>query len=425
MRQKFIRRFAPHREILVNATSIVGTTAVTSAFGSVYWLVAARRFPEQAVGLAAAAIAAMSLLGTVGMLGLGTLLVGEFPRRPGEETSLLSTALLTAGVLGAALGIAFALLAGRISPELQPLSSGAGTVLLFGIGVSLTASTLVLDTALIGLLRGGLQFERNLAFAATKLAALFPVALWWTSNLGIAILATWIAGVGLSLVGLGWRVARGRRGVDAYLPRIDLLRRLGGAAVRHHLLNLSLQTPGLVLPLLVTIMLSVETNAAFYVAFMLAGFVFVGPRSLTNVLYATAAKDPATLPQKIRFTLGLAVLIGLAPNVVLQSGAEPILRFFGSRYAEAAWPLRCLCLAVFPLIVKDHFVAVCRIQNRVAAAARVAALGGSVEITLAAVGALAGGLLGLTTGWLIGVCFEAALMARTVRQVAAPADEAR
>src|SRR5881275_3639940 len=71
--------------ILVNAGSLVGTTAVTSVLGFVYWWLAARQFPPEAVGFASAAISAMMLLATICILGLGTLLVGELPRQPGKE----------------------------------------------------------------------------------------------------------------------------------------------------------------------------------------------------------------------------------------------------------------------------------------------------------------------------------------------------
>lgn len=74
----FIRNLA-NRELLLNAASMVGTTVITAGLGFVYWWLAARQFPQEAVGFASALISAMSLLGTLGMVGMGTLLIGEFP----------------------------------------------------------------------------------------------------------------------------------------------------------------------------------------------------------------------------------------------------------------------------------------------------------------------------------------------------------
>src|SRR5262249_55428525 len=70
-----------NRDLLRNAGSLAATTGLTSAFGFGYWIYAARVFPQEAVGYGSAAISAMTLLGTVGMFGLGTMLIGELPRR--------------------------------------------------------------------------------------------------------------------------------------------------------------------------------------------------------------------------------------------------------------------------------------------------------------------------------------------------------
>src|SRR5437879_9806702 len=83
--------------MLFNAASFVGTFIVKSGFGFAFWWIAARQFSPQSVGLASAAISAMTLLGTFCMLGLGTLLIRELPRQPGKAVTLISSALLLVG----------------------------------------------------------------------------------------------------------------------------------------------------------------------------------------------------------------------------------------------------------------------------------------------------------------------------------------
>src|SRR5688572_26573364 len=163
-----IRRLA-NRDLLMNAASMIGTTVITAGLGFVYWWLAARQFSQEAVGFASALISAMSLLGTLGMIGMGTLLIGELPRQPEHRATLITTALVVAGGVSAALGIIFALIAPLVSVEFRPLAGGASTILLFTTGVVLTAVTLVLDQAMIGLLRGELQLWRNAIFALGKL----------------------------------------------------------------------------------------------------------------------------------------------------------------------------------------------------------------------------------------------------------------
>jgi hypothetical protein len=70
-----------NRDLLDNAGTLLGTTAVTVGLGFFYGALAARLFTQQEVGYGAAAVSAMTLLGTIGTFGLGSLLVGELPRR--------------------------------------------------------------------------------------------------------------------------------------------------------------------------------------------------------------------------------------------------------------------------------------------------------------------------------------------------------
>lgn len=410
-----------NRAILVNASSLIATTAVTAGLGFVYWLVAARGFSPAAVGLASASISAMTLLAYAGMLGLGTMLMGELPRQPGRESSLITSAVLLSGLAGGILGLLFAVLAPIVSPDFRPLQASPGTIALFAMGVALTSATLVADQALIGLLLGGLQLGRNAAFAVVKLGALILVSVWLKQKTGLTIYATWIVGNLLSLVMLAvLGSARGWLQLGAR-PQWSALRGLRRAAIGHHGLNLALQFPVLGLPIVVTATLTAAFNAYFYVAWMVAvSFVWVAPAALCLVLYTVSSKTPAMLGRALRFTLGVSLAVGLLSNIVLPLIGDPILHLFGGTYAVHAGPsLRILVLAVFPLIIKDHFVSLCRIDRRLAKATVLIAAGGLLELTGAAAGARLGGLGGLSLGWAAVICIEAVLMAPAVYRAAA------
>lgn len=408
--------------ILINAGSLIGTTAVTGVFGFAYWWIAARHYPPQAVGLASAAVSAMTLLGAICILGLGTLLIGELPRHPGQEASLISAALIIAGGVGAGGGIIFILVAPLVSPAFLPFSANIGIILLFAAGVSLTAIINVLDAALIGLLKGTLQFWRNALFAVAKLVILL-LASYWLVKGGEVVYGTWVAGIVLSLVPLaGLLVLNVGRSARSLLPDWSLIHKLRAAALEHHALNLILQFPMTALPVLVTFLLSATVNAWFYVSWMISGLVFIASYALTTVLFAINAGQTTELMHKIRITLGLALITSLLCNVVLLVGASQILMLFGHAYEQqASWCLRILGLGAFPMLITDHYMAVSRIHGKVLKAALpVATIGCVLELVIAAVGAHFGGLVGLSLGWVIALCIQAAVAFPTVYRAAFP-----
>lgn len=410
-----------NQAIFTNAGSLVLTTGVTSVLGFVYWWLAARQFPSATVGLASAMISAMTLLGTISVLGLGTLLIGELPRRPHQAGPLIITALTGSGLVGGILGIVFTLLGPWISSDFKILSGSILNTILFALGVSLTSVTLVLDQALIGLLRGHLQLWRNTLFAVTKLGVLFLVSTVLTDSSSLSIYTTWAIGNVLSLVWIIMLAFQRRNRQHISWPQLYLLRGIWHAALGHHALNLTLQAPTLALPLVVTASLSATANAHFYVAWMIAGFVFVGPGSLTTVLYAVGAAAPEVLASKIRVTLGLSVLIGTGAIVALLLGGEYVLRMFGNSYAvESMISLRILVFVTFPIIIKNHFITIRRIKKQTAGTAVWTTLSGIIELLLAAMGARIGGLPGLCLGWLIAITIESIVMSYTVYKVAFP-----
>lgn len=366
----------------------------------------------------------MTLIGTFAVLGLGTLLVGELSRQKGKEASLISAALVLVGVVGACFGIVFAAVAPYLSTDFQVLRTSIGNIALFTFGVSLTAITLVLDQALIGLLRGGMQLWRNTFFAVTKLVALFAVAFWVFKETGLTIYATWVIGNALSLVALAcFAVIKGEKVNKNYLPQWGLLRKLGPEALKHHALNLTLQAPSLILPVLVTVMLSATTNAWFFVSWSIASFANIASSALTTALYAASSTQTTTVARKIRLTLSLALAATVLTNCVLLFGTKQVLGIFGHSYAvQALWSLRILGLESFPFIIKNHYVAVRRIQGRVARATLPTIAGSVLELGSSTVGAYLGGLSGLSLGWLLAVCIEAICMSRTVYKAARPID---
>jgi hypothetical protein len=294
--------------------------------------------------------------------------------------------------------------------------------------VSLTSTALVLDQALVGLSRGMAQLRRNVSFAAGKLVLLLLVGLWLGNGTGLAIYGTWVVGILLSFAVITRALPMSLAQVS-FARAWTLVRDLGRAAAAHHLLNLVLQAPGLMLPLIVTAVLSAEVNAGFYVAWMFVGLVFVAPDSLATVLYTASAANPKELPRRlVRFGV-LSFAIGGLANLALWFLGGPVLTLFGQTYADTATTsLHILALGVFPLVVRFYYVAVRRTEERVKSTAFLMAGGALLELTGATLGALWGGLTGLCIGWVSALCIQALVLApsvmRTIRRGPQPAHPA-
>ncbi len=408
-----------NRVLLTNVMWLVGTTVVTSGLGAIFWVTAARTFPVASVGLGSAAISAMTLLSQLGIIGFGTLLIGELPRRRENRTSLIATAAVIVGPVTGLLGLLFSLVAPHFFTNLGALGDSVGSAALFTAGVSIAGVALLLDHAVVGLLRGDLQFRRNLILSTSKLGALWLSVLLTANTTGMGIYATWVFGNIASLVYLGAVALQRGHPLATYYPRLSLMDGLKRSTLWHHALNLGLQIPGLTMPLIVVVVMSASMNAYFGVSWMLASFAFLMPSTLTTVLYAVGTAQPELLAQKMRLTLALSGVVGTLATAMLAGGSNQLLGLFGHLYAEhARLTLVLLSAGVFPLIIKTHFVAICRIRGQIARTALLLIGCCVLELTAATLGASIAGLPGISLAWLTAVSVEASLMASTIYHAA-------
>ncbi len=407
-----------NRSLLSNAGSMIGTAVSTAGLGVVFWLIATHYFSKDTVGVASASTSAMTLLGFIATLGLGTLLMSDLPQRKSRRAHLVLAALLVTGSAGALLGLGFALTASSISSNFDPLSANALSVAFFTAGVGLTALVFVLDQVLIGLLRGNAQLSRNIVFSVVKLALLAPVAALIADAGPQWVYGSWTIGIAASLLALlipFRRVARGLR------PDFHILGEMRASALAHHLFNLAAKTPDLLVPVLVVTLVSSAANASFYIAWMIAGFIFTVPWSLSTVVFAIGAGEKANLADRFRFSVYGSLAFGVLANLVLLPTAGPILGIFGADYAaQATLPLHILALGVFGDTVRMHFISAHRVQNRIGPALPIIWAGTVLELGAAATGASLDGLVGVAVGWVAAVSAESLVMGRDVLRAMRP-----
>lgn len=402
------------RRIMQISSSLASTTAVTSVLGLLFWTLAARRFTVEAVGVAGAAVSSMTLLGTLGSFGLGTLLIARLPHTPqGARRVLVRSALLTAGLLALLIAVVVPLVAvtGFGADNLRAVAGSPARALLFAGGTALMAAALVLDQAVLVLGSGALQLERNIVASVTKVAVLVLLSVIGQTS-GMAIFGAWAVGTAVSLPLVSWRT-RGGRALETGSRLIDAssLRGLWRTAASHHALNTTLQAPLQLLPLIVLVTLSARATGVFSTALQVTGFVFALPYAISVALFAAAKGDEREVLDRMRFTLPLGLGLSVLANLALFPLAPYLLSIFGSVYADQGTVvLRVLVLAGIPFVIKDHFVALRRVQNRTTQATVVLLGCTAVELAGALTGARLAGTVGLCVGWVIVLAFEAVLL---------------
>jgi O-antigen/teichoic acid export membrane protein len=238
---------------------------------------------------------------------------------------------------------------------------------------------------------------------------------------GSAIFAAWLAATVVSVAILAPLRSRLPSAGGVWPLMWDRLRSMASDALTHHVVNLSRSAAVWLLPVLVTITLSSEANAGFYVAFLMANLIVLVGKEATFTLYVVGARAPQTLWRQARFTFGFSALASAVGTIVLTIVGFQLLSAFGESYAETAYPtVAILAASALPVLVKDHWIAIHRVRGSVKIAAVVGVVTLVIELAAAVAGAVWGGLLGLAVWRLVALVGEALFMTPTLIRAMAP-----
>jgi O-antigen/teichoic acid export membrane protein len=162
------------------------------------------------------------------------------------------------------------------------------------------------------------------------------------------------------------------------------------------------RAPGLILPIVVTELLSPEANATWYAVWMMAWVVYVIPVQVGLSLFAEAAHRPDDLGLAVRRGLGLALAIGAVGAVGAAIVGPFMLSFLGPSYAESGTtPLRILVVAVLPFAFVQAYFSACRSRQKLAEAILTGICSGLVGVGAAVLAGLTYGLSGMAVAWLL------------------------
>jgi O-antigen/teichoic acid export membrane protein len=358
--------------LLRNSLFIMATTVVNSALGYGFWLIAARRFAAPVVGLAAAIIAAITIVALLASLGVGATLIQSLPE-PGRRVDrplTLWTGIVTA--TGASLVIACVILVALplISGEFAVLDAARYAAVFVIAAVAWTIAA-VLDSVFVAERAAGNMLSRNTVTAGAKVLVIALLTIMAATGVLVILVAwTFAAVLGLA-VGVGLLIRR----VGA-LPRPTLramatrARGLRSRIVGNQLIGVGGALPPLILPLLVTVRLSAKEDAYFYTTWMVCGIFLIISPAVSASLFAEGAHSPRELRSKTRAALTIICALLVPCGAVYLIIGTTLLSTFGAAYEQHAIELlELVVLSAIPDAITNVYVSLLRVQGRLAKAA--------------------------------------------------------
>lgn len=349
-----------------NALYLIIANLVVPLTGFFFWIIAARLYAVEDVGLASALIAAMTLLAILSTLGLNFGLIRFLPHSGQSANRMLNSCFTIASLAPIIFCGIFVAGISIWSPSLLFMRQNPIYLAAFVVFTAATTLSTIVNNAFVAQRRSGFTLARNLIFGLLRLPLPILLAVFFHS---FGIFVSW----GLSMV-VALIIS-----VLFFLPRAQPGYRLFPAISRstvnemmhfsfaNYLANLFWLLPGFILPLMVLNLLGAESNAYFYIASAAGGLLAMIPFATSMSLFAEGSYDEQRLGANTWRSLKLTFLILIPVAILMLVIADKLLLLFGSSYSESGTVLfRILVLSAFPIAINYIYLSMKRVQKKLA-----------------------------------------------------------
>ena len=385
-----------------NALYLILNITLNSLAGFLFWLLAAHLYAAGDVGMAAAAIAALTLLSMIAGMGLSQGLVRFLPAAGSGATQMINWSLSVGTLTSMAAAAIF--LAGTPvwSPGLRALRDDTLVSLFFIAFAALLTLHDVFIQIFVAFRRAEYTLYLNLAYALIRIGLVAAFAAFLES---LGVLYAW-ACASLAAVALGGLLYV-RRVYPGYRPYFSVIKPPPAVFLwfswTNGISNLIQLLPISLLPLFVAGLLGTEKTAYFFITWNV-GYLLTAPALAFSLsLFAEGSHREAELMRAVRRVLPpLFAVTGMGALVAWVLG-DKFLLLYGRDYSEQGIGLlKLMALASLPAVVSNVYLAILRVrrQNLLYMAAN-----GVLASTTVGAGyplLLHWGISGLGSGWLLG-----------------------
>ncbi|MFR9807272.1 lipopolysaccharide biosynthesis protein [Pseudonocardia sp. RS010] len=366
------RIHAIRRELAVplyrNTYALMLNTAVNSAFGLLYWVVAARTYPEAEVGRGNALTSLMLLVSVLTQLNFSQALIRFLPRSGTASARLILVSYAVSSGLGILGAGGVAVYCHLFRDPGDPLHMSLPFGLWFVASVVIWSLFNLQDAALTGLRESLWIPLENGIYGIVKLVLLVVVAQTAVSD---GVFTSWTLPVIALIVPVTLLLFRrllprhvaATRADQEPVSRRTLARYMAGDYAGQVFNQMS----STFLPVLIVGLMGPEEGAYFLPAQTVFTAINLLTMGITSSLIAEAARDPAHGHRYARAVLRRIALTVLPASVVIALVAPWLLQLYGTQYREnATFLLQLLMISVFPRVVVSLYMTMARLENRTA-----------------------------------------------------------
>jgi O-antigen/teichoic acid export membrane protein len=406
IRQLWANRF------YTNSLYLIATNALGALLGFVFWIVAARLYSTEEVGLASAVISAVGLMSLFSCMGLTEGVIRFLPKSDEDANKFINTIFSIVLFTSLLTSIVFLTGLGVWSPKLLSIQQNIFYYLTFVLLTVFFVLSSIIDSIYVAGRRAGFVFIRGAIFNTLKLALVIAFASYIES---VGIVASWGVSLGIAFIsGILILISRIQ---PAYRPTLVIKREVVSTLFKFSMASYSssLLWSGttMLLPIIVVNLLGAEANAYFYIAWSISTVLTMIPSAISTSLFAEGSNNQANLGDNVKRSLKMVSLLLIPSAIILFVLARWLLSLFNTSYADnSVTLLRFLVIAALPAAINVIYINIKKVEKELKTilliSASLAVLNiGLSYILLPRIGINGAGIAWLSSHSVVAICIVA------------------
>ena len=379
-----------HDPLYRNAFLLTLSMLVASALGLFFWIIAAKLYSKEDVGVATALFSTGALLVTISRLGFDQTLTRFFPQ--GDKSKIFSSIIIVTTIITIIFAISLAFIVVPFLPSLELIRSN---FIFFVVFVILLSYSIIASSAFVASRKAGSSLFLNVIMGS-RLVFLFPLIAVGALGILGSLTAAYFITMLFSVVML-YRIGIRFRAIDW-----GFLRKSFWFSIGNYTSDVLNAIPVLILPAIVLQILGPTDAANYYIAYALASIMFIVPSAFSTSLFVEGShgEDMSVNTKK---ALKVSFLVLIPAIIAIYIFAESLLGLIGKDYAaESKELLIALSFSAFFVSIYATFITNFKVRTEVKKMVILSAVNCVLLIVLSIALMAQYGVNGIGYAWIIG-----------------------
>ncbi|MHB8277214.1 MAG: oligosaccharide flippase family protein [Candidatus Humimicrobiaceae bacterium] len=380
-----------------NAIYLMLSIGVMAVLGFFFWIINARLYSAEQVGIGTTLISVMTLISSFSILGLDNGIIRYLPTSE-RKNKKINTSFTSVALMSILISAIYLIFLKTFSPKLLFVRENIIFSLLFIVFIVFSSLNIISENVFIAYRSSKYVLIKNIIFSITKLILPFILitlgAYGIFMSVGIAVTIAFVFSLIFLILKYNY----------LFKPTInkDIVKRMTKFSLGNYASGFIGGLPAMVLPILITNLIGPKYSAYFYMDMMIANLLYVIPMATSQSLFAEGSYNGSELKIHLKKAIKIISIIIIPAIIVTVFFGKYILLAFGKDYSnEGLQFLRLLSLSGIFVSFNYIFETILRVKHRIIELIYISFIKAILILGLSYL-FLTRGLLGIGFAWIIG-----------------------